>query len=93
MANTTPDTYNKANGATQDYKNKMQNTAALSLGRISHDTGEKLGAMVSKFSDSASEYVQTSRAYVKENPEKGIAIAAVVGAVIGSLFTLSLRRK
>ena len=92
MANTTTETFNKINGAGHDFKNKVQQ-AEGTLDKISHDAGEKIGSMASKLSDSATDYVKTGRTYVKEHPEKGIALAALVGAVVGSLFTMSLRRK
>ncbi|MGZ3690047.1 MAG: glycine zipper domain-containing protein [Pseudobdellovibrio sp.] len=82
----------KANGATQDFKNKVQG-AESALDRISHDAGEKIGSMASQFSDSASEYVQTGRRYVKENPLQSLAIAAAVGAAVGGLVSISMRRR
>jgi ElaB/YqjD/DUF883 family membrane-anchored ribosome-binding protein len=93
MASPTQDTYNRINGAAQDFNGRAQQTAEGALDRISHDAGEKIGAMASQISDSATEYVESGRKFVKENPEKGVAIAAAVGAVVGGLLALSLRRK
>lgn len=93
MANPTSDSFNKINGATQDFKNRAQQSAEGAIDRFSHDAGERLGAMASQLSDSASEYVEEGRRFVKEHPEKGIAIAAGVGAVLGTLLTLALRRR
>ena len=93
MANPTSDTYNKINGAAQDFKGRVQQGAEGALDRFSHEAGEKIGTMASRISDSTSEYVETGRKFVKENPEKGIAVAAAIGAVLGSLLTLSLRKK
>jgi ElaB/YqjD/DUF883 family membrane-anchored ribosome-binding protein len=93
MASPTQESYNRINSAAQDFKGRAQQAAEGTLDRISHDAGERLGAMASQISDSASEYVDTGRKFVKENPEKGVAIAAAVGAVVGGLLALSLRRK
>ena len=93
MANTTTDSFNKINSGAHDFKAKVQHTSEGSLDKISHDAGEKIGSLASQLSDSATDYVKNGRTYVKDNPEKGIALAAVVGAVVGSLFTMSLRRK
>ncbi len=93
MANTTMDNLSRANGATHDLKNKVQQGAESALDKISHDAGEKIGSMASRFTGSASEYTETGRKYVKENPLQSVAIAAAVGAAIGSLISLSMRRK
>jgi len=93
MASPTQDTYNRINGAAQDFKGRVQQNAEGALDRLSHDAGERLGSMASQISDSASEYVESGRKFVKENPERGVAIAAAVGAVVGGLLALSLRRK
>lgn len=93
MASPTSETFNKLNGAAQDFRGKIQQSAEGALDRFSHDAGEKIGSIASQLSDSTSEYVETGRKFVKENPEKGIVVAAAIGAVIGSLLTLSLRRR
>ena len=76
----------------QEFKNGIQGLEN-NLERTAHNTGERLGAMASNFADSASEYVRTGRGYVKENPAKGVAIAAAVGVVAGSLITIAMRRR
>lgn len=63
------------------------------VSNLTHDIGEQAGVMVSKLTDSASDYYSTSRDYVKKNPAKGAAIAAAAGILIGGLLTLSMRRK
>lgn len=93
MANPTSEPFNKISGAAQDFKNRAQQGAERSMDRFSHEAGERIGAIASQLSDSASEYVEEGRKFVKENPEKGIAIAAGVGAVLGTLLTLAFRRK
>lgn len=90
MANlSTNEAINKANGAAKD----IYNTSAHSLENMSHAIGEKAGSTVARFSDSASEYYKTGREFVKENPVKGIAIAAAAGLVVGSLLSMSMRRR
>lgn len=60
---------------------------------MSYDAGKKIGAMASDFTNKTSDYVKTSRDYVKENPATGVAIAAAAGVVAGSLLTMALRRR
>ena len=93
MANTTSETLHKANGVAQDFKHKAQQTAEGALDRISHDAGEKIGSMASQFRDSADEYVKTGRKYVADNPLQSVAVAAAVGAAVGGLISLSMRRR
>lgn len=92
LNNMTNGALTQAQEAGQDFKNKVL-TTENSLGKISHDMGEKLGTMASNVSDSAAAYVQTGRHYVKENPAKGLAIAMAAGVVAGSLITVALRRR
>ena len=90
MANlTTNEIVNKANGAAKD----VYNTSAHSLESMSRDIGEKAGSTVARFSDSANQYYKNGREFVKENPVKGIAIAAAAGLVVGSLLSISMRRR
>jgi ElaB/YqjD/DUF883 family membrane-anchored ribosome-binding protein len=92
MATTTNDTVNKVNGAAKDFKNKSQGLMST-LEDFSHDTGERLGEFASRVSDSASEYVKTSRTYIKENPIKGVAVAAAAGIAVGGLIALAMRKR
>jgi ElaB/YqjD/DUF883 family membrane-anchored ribosome-binding protein len=54
---------------------------------------KNLGEMTSNIAHTTSQYAQNSREYIILNPVKGVAIAAAVGAIIGSLLTLSVQRK
>ncbi len=92
MANPTAETMNKANGATHEFKNKVLG-AEESLEKMSHNVGERIGAMASDVAHASSDYVRTGRDYVKENPAKGLAIAAATGLVVGSLLTMVLRQR
>lgn len=76
--------------------NNMTNGALAtenSLGKMSHDIGERAGKIAANVSETASDYVQTGRHYVSENPAKGLAIAMAAGVVAGSLITLALSRR
>lgn len=81
-----------ASDAAYDLKNKIQ-TAGSRLETLSQDVGERLGELSSTFMGTASEYVSAGRKYVRENPAKGVAIAAAAGLVAGGLITLAMRRK
>lgn len=59
----------------------------------SREAGRKAGELASRAADSMVGYYDTSRRYVAENPVKGVATAAAVGLVAGSLLALSFRRK
>jgi ElaB/YqjD/DUF883 family membrane-anchored ribosome-binding protein len=89
---TTATTENKSNGATSEFKTKVIGNE-YRLEKIAHDVGEKMGTVTSGLGGSASNYIKTGREFVKENPTKGIAIAAVAGVLAGSLLTLALRRR
>lgn len=76
----------------------MANHASETLNKsepvvMSYDAGKKIGAMASDFTNKTSDYVKTSRDYVKENPTAGVAIAAAAGVVAGSLLTMALRSR
>lgn len=92
MANATNEVMNRAEGASHEFKKVIGGTEN-NLEKISHDAGKKVGAMASDFVASTSEYARTGRDYVKENPAKGVALAAAVGVVAGSLLTIALRRR
>lgn len=64
-----------------------------SVEAMTHGFGTRIGEMAHNVSDKATEYVGTTREYVKEHPIQSVAIAAATGAVIGSLVTLVARRK
>ncbi len=82
----------KVNGALRDFKPNVKGSE-MSLEKVSRDIGESVGSLAKSFTGSVSEYSRAGTKYVKENPAKGVAIAAVTGAVLGSLFTMSYRRR
>jgi ElaB/YqjD/DUF883 family membrane-anchored ribosome-binding protein len=63
-----------------------------SIERFTHDVGAKIGTMASEVSDTANDYVVTTRQYVKEHPLQSVAIAAATGVALGSLITFVTRR-
>ena len=63
------------------------------LEKTAQNAGRKIGAITSDIAHSTSQYVKNGREYVAENPVKGIALAAMAGAMVGSLITISMRRR
>lgn len=92
MQQTKNDMLGKANGIAQDFAAQVQN-GEQKIEKMSAEAGQKVGVIVADIGKSTTQYVQTSREYVQENPIKGIAIAAAAGLVAGSLLTLALRKK
>lgn len=92
MGNLVSDTASKVTQPARDFKNGAL-SAESSLESLSHNAGERFGAMASQISDSAADYAKSGREYVKENPVAGIAMAAAAGAIAGSLITLIMRRR
>ncbi len=80
-----------SSNSNQDYKTK--NAGENGLEKFSRDSGRKLGNAAAGFAQSTTEYVKSGREYVSENPVSGVAIAAAAGAVVGSILTLSMRRR
>lgn len=62
------------------------------LEQVSRDIGERAGEAVSHLTDSVQQYYQDGREFVKQNPVKGVAIAAAAGIVTGGLISMALRR-
>ncbi len=81
----------KANGQSLDFKAKAQD-AEGQLEHLTHTAGEKFGEIAADFAATSSEYVKTTREYIRENPGKVIAGAAIAGVFAGSLLTLAMRR-
>ncbi len=92
MANVTTDTFNKVDKVAHNMKDKVAN-GEEQLTQMTYDAGKKVGAIASEFANSTLDYAKNGREFVKENPGKGIAIAAGVGLLAGSLLTLAMRRR
>lgn len=90
MANLPTDLSGKINGAATDYKAKSH-SVGQDIEHLAQTTGERVGAMASDFANTAADSMKSSRQYVRENPVKGVAIAAAVGLVAGSLLTIAAR--
>ncbi len=73
--------------------NSAADSVAERLERFSHEAGKRMGSISSQVSEGASEYVDTSREYIKENPIQSAAIAAAAGVAVGCLLTLMSRRR
>ncbi len=75
-----------------DYKGKP-NDFEKNLKAISNQAEKKIEGVASRFSSAVPGYLQRGQGYVSEHPMKGVAIAAAVGLVVGSLVTLAVKRK
>lgn len=91
MAMSPSEISSKANGQAKDFKNKVANPEDH-LEQLTHSAGEKIGAMAADIAASTSEYAKSGREYVRENPAKVIAAAAIAGVFAGSLLTMAMRR-
>ncbi len=58
-----------------------------------HDKSQSLKEMASTFASTASSYLSNGKDYVKANPNKSVAIAAVAGIVTGGLVSMALRKR
>jgi len=63
----------------------------IDLESLARETGETFGRIAARFNDSTSYHLEEGREYIEKNPMKTLAIAAGVGLLAGSLFTLILR--
>ncbi len=69
------------------------NKIEKNLEKVSHEAGQKAGMMAASLANSATDYVSRTQSYVKENPTKGVVIAAAAGLIAGSILTMALRRR
>jgi ElaB/YqjD/DUF883 family membrane-anchored ribosome-binding protein len=90
MSNVTNEKMNKVNGAANNFLNKLP-TSPDQLENMVHKAGEKAGELTSNFAETATSKFESGRSYVKENPIKGVAIAAAAGIATGSLLTMMFR--
>ena len=82
----------KLDGAARSI-NQAADTVTERLEKFSHEAGKKVGNIASRASEGATEYVDTSRVYIKENPIQAAAFAAAAGVAVGCLLTMLARRK
>lgn len=92
MANITTETFNKLDKPAHNLKDKVS-AGEDQLTQMTYDAGKKVGAIASDFASTAIDYSKSGRDYVKANPVTGVAIAAGVGLLAGSLLTVAMRRR
>lgn len=92
MTSLISDSSSKANDSSSDFRNKFQNSGQ-EFEKMTKSAGERVGAMASDLATSTADSLKSSRDYVKENPLKGVAIAASAGLVAGSLLTMAMRSR
>ena len=97
------DALNGAPKAAKDFKKNVEGKAmeyGSELNKFSEDAGKKIGEVASQVKSVADEYMVSGREYVargqdyvKTNPERSMAIALGLGAVIGGLIVFAFRKK
>ena len=92
MANMNTDQSNRINSSTSDFKNKNLNGEHMP-DKMSHNAGEKVGSMASRFASSTADTMKSSKEYVKNNPMKGAAFAAALGLVTGGFLAILMRNR
>jgi ElaB/YqjD/DUF883 family membrane-anchored ribosome-binding protein len=92
ISNVTNDKINKASNVANSLLSKIP-ASQDQLESMVNRAGEKAGELTSSFSRTATEKLENSREYVKENPIKGVAIAAAAGIAVGSILTMMFNRK
>jgi|GEM_PF-1728268 len=92
MANLNNEFSNKINGMATESKNKIFNDGNQ-LRHLAKSAGERVGMIVSDFKKGTTKTMNSGREYVKENPIKGVAIAAATGLLAGSLLTVAMRSR
>lgn len=63
------------------------------LNQVSSEVSDQVSQWSSQLRDMSSEYIEEGRRFVRQNPVQGAGIAVAVGAVIGVLATMALRRR
>ena len=97
------DTMNGATKAAKDLKKNAEGKVmeyGSELNKLSEEAGKRVGEVAAQVKTVADEYLTTGKQYVergqeyvKTNPERSIAMALGVGAVIGGLIAFALRKK
>ncbi len=76
----------------EQLKEHRENSNRSAVDKITQDAGESLGHLAKSIVNTAGDYTRQGRRYVAQNPAKGIAIAAAAGVLLGSVFTLAMRK-
>lgn len=97
------ETMNGAAKAAKDLKKNAEGKVmeyGSELNKLSEDAGKRVGevaAQVKSVADdymaSGRQYVERGQEYVKTNPERSIAMALGIGAILGGLIIFALRKK
>ncbi len=97
------DTMNGATKAAKDIKKNAEGKAmeyGSEINKFSEEAGKRVGDVASQvksvadeYMASGREYMERSQEYVKSNPERSLAMALGVGAVIGGLVVFAFRKK
>jgi ElaB/YqjD/DUF883 family membrane-anchored ribosome-binding protein len=97
------DSLNGATKVAKDFKKDVEGKVTEygnELNKFSEVAGKKVGEMAAQVKTVADEYLSTGKEYiergenyVKTNPERSLAMAIGVGAVIGGIIAYALRKK
>ena len=90
MANLNSEVSKKANSQAAQFKGNVMSSEHQPES-IAQSVGQRVENMASSIADTTVDSLNYSRKFVKENPIKGVAIAAASGLILGSLFTISMR--
>lgn len=92
MENLSSENARPASSISHDPKNKLS-AAQSKMMSAAHRVEEKIADEASHVVERASHYLSASRQYVKENPAKSVAVAAVSGLALGGLISAILRKR
>lgn len=63
------------------------------LETLAHQAGQQLGDVASKMVRSSTDWIQEGEDYVRQHPQRSVAIAATTGAIAGALLALLFARR
>ncbi len=92
MSNLNKNEMNSSKMPPLDLKSKIH-AAQTKVESYAHQVEDRISERTSQAMKKSSDYIESTRQYVQENPVKSIAAAAVAGLAAGSLGTYILRRK
>lgn len=93
MSTAVENTMSTVNGAGKVLKRKLNDCdMPATIESMAHSAGKSLGEVASQFVDSAEDYAEEGRRYIRKNPLTGVAAAAAVGMIAGGLLSTALRR-
>ena len=93
MKNTFANKNDEINGVLPGFSERSGvGTSAGEFENLPYSVGEHLGSLTNQVSDKSSLYLEQSRQYVRENPVKGVVIAAATGGALGLIVGSLLKR-